>query len=563
MPFNIATFKPDLTAALNRFDKEAATGYCNHLIEALYDPNAQVPPDTLEYTLQALRNKRLFPLMQKLGDCFIQLDLQTYRIRRQYAQALIDQGIYAAALAILEKIAAESRRDTSPSAVAENAEAIGLIGRIYKQQYVNADRPADPRIAALMQKAIRHYQQAYVRDPVKYLWHGINLVALIARAKADHLQLGELPDEKAIAGQILERVQDTDITQSTTAYDLATAIEACIARDQREDALRWTVRYINSSADAFEIGSTLRQFKEVWRLEMSSGVGHDILPLLNAALLRHEGGSLTISTTELAQLQKPDEQYKATLQANFGNNTLMTYEWLVKGMKACSAVARIGENNIVGVGSGFLLDGKLISPALGDQIVLLTNAHVISDNPRANNWSLTPQRSVATLETVDKTVELKFAGIYCCSSINNLDTTILTFDADSQAELQRHRGGICSYPIAGQPPAGDSKQRVYIIGHPLGGILRISLQDNIFLDSDDRLMQYRTPTEHGSSGSPVFNENWELIGIHHAGGDNLPLLNRPGCTGKVNEGILMSAILKNCPGTPTRTAAEAPAPGHP
>jgi S1-C subfamily serine protease len=561
MPPDLSTFKTDLTSALDRFDKEAATGYCDQLIEALYDPDTRVPLQTLEYALQALRNKRLYPLMQKLGDCFIQLGLQTYKIRRQYAQALIDQGIYAAALAILRQLATETRRSTDPAAAEENAEAVGLIGRIYKQQYVNANRPADARIAALMKQAIDHYRQAYVRGPAGRLWHGINLVALIARAKKDQLDLGELPDQISIANQILDRIRDLDSAHTTAAWEFATAIEASIALNDPKEALAWTARYINSTADAFEISSTLRQFREVWRLDMNSAVGQDILPLLNATLLHREGGSLTISTTELAQQKAPDPAYVDHLQAILGNDGFRTYEWYIKGLKACSAVARIGETSEVGVGSGFLLDGARVSAALAGKIVLLTNAHVISDDPRHNRGSLTPGRSVATLEIVDKTMELKFERVICSSSIQDLDASILAFDDSTQTELQKHRDSICSYPIA-NPPAPDGKQRVYIIGHPNGGILQISLQDNIFLACNDRFMQYRTPTEHGSSGSPVFNENWELIGIHHAGGDNMPLLNLPGCTGKANEGILISAILQNCPGTAAPAHPQKPAAVH-
>jgi len=561
MPFNLSTFKTDLTSALDRFDKEAATACCDQLIAALYDPGTRIPAGTLEYTLQVLRNKRLYPLMQKLGDCFIQLGLQTCKIRCQYAQALIDQGIYAAALGILQQLETETRPDTNPAAAEENSEAVGLIGRIYKQQYVNANRPADARIAELMKQAIDHYRQAYVRDPARHLWHGINLVALIARAKEDQLNLGELPDQVPIANQILDHIVDLDSTHTAAAWDFATAIEACIALDIPNEALLWTERYINSAADAFEIASTLRQFREVWGLDMESTVGRQILPLLNAALLRREGGSLTISTTELAQQKAPDPAYVKNLQAILGNDSFRTYAWYVKGLKACSAVARIGETNEVGFGSGFLLDGALVSAALEGQIVLVTNAHVISDNPRLNRGSLTPGRSVATLETVDKTLELKFGKIICSSSIQELDATILAFDDSTQTELQQHRDSICSYPI-GDPPAPDGKQRVYIIGHPYGGILKISLQDNIFLACNDRFMQYRTPTEHGSSGSPVFNENWEIIGIHHAGGDNMPLLDSPGRTGKANEGILMSAILQNCPGTAAPALPQKPATVH-
>jgi S1-C subfamily serine protease len=546
MVFDYSAFKTDLDAALDRFDKEAATALCDQLIQALYDPGSQIPPRSLEYIVQALRNKRMFQLMQKLGDCLIQLGLGTYRIRRQYAQALIDQGIYAGALCILQQIATETGPDINPAGAAENAEAVGLIGRVYKQLYVNAGRPTDPRVVALMKDAIDNYRLVYERNP-GLLWHGINLVALTVRANKDQLGLQGLPDPAAIATEILDEIREKHA--DANVWDFATAIEACIALGKADEALIWTERYINSPADAFEIASTLRQFREVWGLDMNSAVGKNILPLLNAALLKREGGSLTISTTELALQKNPEPGYVNNLQAILGNDSFQTYSWYIKGLNACSAVARIGETTDVGVGSGFLLDGSVISAAYNGQIVLLTNAHVVSDDPKANHGSLIPGRSVATLETVDKTLALKFKNIICTSPVSDLDYTVLSFDDSSQAELQKHRNEICAYTVAG-PPVPDSKQRVYIIGHPWGGILRISLQDNIFLACNDRFMQYRTPTVPGSSGSPVFDDNWELIGIHHAGGENMPLLDPLGTYGKANEGILIGAICQHCPKNP-------------
>ena len=47
----------------------------------------------------------------------------------------------------------------------------------------------------------------------------------------------------------------------------------------------------------------------------------------------------------------------------------------------------------------------------------------------------------------------------------------------------------------------------------------------------------------GSSGSPVFNQNWEVIAPHHAGGDQQT--NAQGDRRYVNEGILISRIKKH------------------
>jgi V8-like Glu-specific endopeptidase len=85
---------------------------------------------------------------------------------------------------------------------------------------------------------------------------------------------------------------------------------------------------------------------------------------------------------------------------------------------------------------------------------------------------------------------------------------------------------------------------VYVVGHPLGGGVSFSLQDNLLLDWDQRLVHYRTPTEPGSSGSPVFDDQWRLIAIHHAGGSNMRKLNGKPGTYKANEGINILAIIE-------------------
>jgi V8-like Glu-specific endopeptidase len=85
---------------------------------------------------------------------------------------------------------------------------------------------------------------------------------------------------------------------------------------------------------------------------------------------------------------------------------------------------------------------------------------------------------------------------------------------------------------------------MYIIGHPAGGTLQLSLQDNALLDFEGRLLHYRTPTVGGSSGSPVFDDNWNLVGIHHAGGNYIQKLNNVRGMYQANEGIRITSIIE-------------------
>jgi V8-like Glu-specific endopeptidase len=49
-------------------------------------------------------------------------------------------------------------------------------------------------------------------------------------------------------------------------------------------------------------------------------------------------------------------------------------------------------------------------------------------------------------------------------------------------------------------------------------------------------VDYEVDTEPGSSGSPVFNNKWELVALHSRAG-----------TGQFNKGVAIAAILDNLP----------------
>jgi V8-like Glu-specific endopeptidase len=56
-------------------------------------------------------------------------------------------------------------------------------------------------------------------------------------------------------------------------------------------------------------------------------------------------------------------------------------------------------------------------------------------------------------------------------------------------------------------------------------------------------VHYRAPTEGGSSGSPVFNDQWEVIALHHKGGKvGMPRLNGLNGTYAANEGISIRRV---------------------
>src|SRR5262249_13150371 len=203
--------------------------------------------------------------MERVAEALLFTSQDDAQIRRQYAQALIDQRKLTAAVYVLESLA-ERTASLDPR---EHAEARGLLGRVYKQLYVNAAL-ADPHAAELslhrlnLQRAIDAYIGVYRAEPARHLWHGITPAALAAGAGGEGVPLREALDGRRLAESILAAVE---VKEDPDAWDMATAAEACVAVGRVDDALQWVARYVvRPEADAFELASTLRQMKEVWGL---------------------------------------------------------------------------------------------------------------------------------------------------------------------------------------------------------------------------------------------------------------------------------------------------------
>jgi V8-like Glu-specific endopeptidase len=58
---------------------------------------------------------------------------------------------------------------------------------------------------------------------------------------------------------------------------------------------------------------------------------------------------------------------------------------------------------------------------------------------------------------------------------------------------------------------------------------------------DDRVLHYLTDTQQGSSGSPVFDAQGRLIGLHHAGGTPQQVIGKPPMA--KNEGIRIPRVV--------------------
>jgi hypothetical protein len=465
--------------------------------------------------------------MIELAKAILASGLQTAQVRRLYAQALIDMDNFDEAEQVLNQII---HADTVIQA--EILEARGLIGRIYKQKYVNNSDPESESNRQNLRRALSEYSYVYQLDPQKHLWHGINVVALLARAQRDKIPVDSPLRVDVLATDILSTLVERDTTSAIElpAYDVATQLEAYVALRRDSDAAGTALRYVDCiDADAFEIHSTSRQLSEVWQLNHSDAPGKHIFPILEAALLNKEGVSLDRSLRNVREEADAVGAAMSDLQALFGEERTVTLAWYKEGLDQCNSIARIEGKDGRGIGTGFLVNASDFFPNRPG-LLLLTAEHVVSK--RENPHSRPPDQARITFQAMSETFEIE--NVVWSSPYTELDVSFLSLKGEPKAPaLRMHNKAV----VMSTPPP-----RLYIIGHPSGRDIEISLRDNQLIAVNETFLHYRTPSEPGSAGSPVFEaEDWRVVAVHHASSPSMTRFGSKG-TYEANEGISILAV---------------------
>lgn len=498
--------REELVAALQSFDWKLARQLTGELVECI-----ERHPDEFDVTaagvlLGELRNKRRFRDLVWLAETFLHKGIESPQILRQYAQALIDQGVYRAAGEVLR---------TLP----EDKEARGLLGRIQKQIYINGKSLSNGR---RLQEAIQGYWSVYQDDPEE-VWHGINAVALAMRAQRDGIGFAEREDPRKTARRILATLDQRLAEQGVLVYwDEATAMEAHLALGEHAAAIGRAKAYAEH-AGAFALASTLRQLEEVWLLSEREVPGNALLPLLRAHLLQAEGGGL--------QLTAGSAEFR--LEKVFGLDRSVTLKWYEQGLLSARSIARI-ELNGAGLGTGWLADPAELMGRPGPPL-LITNAHVIGPDG-ADRYPGARRIDEVGINFEIQQFRTRAVKVIAHSPVHQLDCTVV--------ELEQAPPDTGPLPLDPRPlTVQATPQRLYVIGHPGGRSLEFSLQDNYLIAARDRFVHYRTPTEGGSSGSPVFGPvGWKVVALHHAGRKDMPRIDGEPGIYEANEGIAIGEI---------------------
>ena len=519
------TVEDDLAAAAGRFDWHRVAELAETYVRFLRSSPTSVSAPQAKSVLALLRENRRYNELLRVADALLGAGVEDAAVKRQFAQALVDRDSPAASLLLFRSLVDDPEVNER-----ERVEARGGMGRCFKQMYVL--NTAGARRARYLQLALASYLEAYDQDHDR-VWHGINAVALLARADREGIGLVDVVDAGAASRQLAAELLATiESMPEPGAWELATACEACLALGRHDESLEWAARFAaDRDADPFKIAAVLRQLLEVWQLSTSSPPGSALLPVLRSALLEQNGGGVVVPAGDLRDQAPPEVAMERVL----GTVRYRSLTWFRTGMERCRAVARIENLTEDGVGTGFVVEGPSLHPALPER-VLVTNGHVVPEG-------LDPRDCVVVFHGLDgsgATVRHRVVRRwwYAPSAAPGLDTSLL--------EIADCPGEVVPVPLAGQLPnlAATDPPRAYLIGHPRGLTQpQFTLQDNVLLDYDAVRLHYRSPTEPGSSGSPVFDSQWQLIGLHHAGGFDMPRLHNRGGTYDANEGISVLAIV--------------------
>ncbi len=241
----------------------------------------------------------------------------------------------------------------------------------------------------------------------------------------------------------------------------------------------------------------------------------DVRPVSPAAIVAGEPAAMAAAGAILERIILTDD--------------LLGVGYLEGGVRAASAVGRVNIRDDRGRLTGYGT-GSLVSPEL-----LLTNHHVLPDAATAG-FSVIEfdyQDGVDGLPRPVRAFRLDPGRFFVADEDLDFALVAVQASADDLAAFGYNR----LIGTEGKAIVGDF---VTIVQHPQGDKKKVALRENRVVDVLEQFLHYETDTEPGSSGSPVFNDQWEVVALHHA---SVPTGDHAELGRFINEGIRVSKLL--------------------
>ena len=220
-------------------------------------------------------------------------------------------------------------------------------------------------------------------------------------------------------------------------------------------------------------------------------------------------------------------------------NAMLPHAFLARGLAAAAAVARLR----VPVHAGGQPTGDVLLGTgwLAGERLLLTCHHVAVAAASGRDAGLQAAATEATFGYDAQGAGAEpLRGLRLVQSNETLDYALLELPADPPASPKPLR------LKSDRPfdPAGCDQVAVNIIQHPEGLPKQLAIRNNVVAAVHGDDLAYFTDTSGGSSGSPVCDDNWDVLALHKASTPGLGKFNFQGReTAWVNIGTQIGAIV--------------------
>ena len=212
---------------------------------------------------------------------------------------------------------------------------------------------------------------------------------------------------------------------------------------------------------------------------------------------------------------EPDEYDPNGYERILGISDLRSINYLSRGIEAAKAVCRIKVTGDHGdwFGTGFLVGHGL----------LVTNNHVLPSKRDAGKAMAEFDHENDLDGAVKAPIRFQLTESDLFYTNADLDVSFVSLAGLSEERVPIQRfGRLPLLPLSGKVVHGEW---VTIIQHPGGQTKQIAINSSqvIELKRSTRIdgvniedfVHYTTDTEPGSSGAPVFNDQWQVVAIHH------------------------------------------------